>query len=210
MFHRSRFSKIKPPADLPTYSRVFFFCDVPVALRGWKEQPAEMSAKLVLSAAFGQGVFWVIGHDQLGLFMDPKAQFGVGRKVAECALVHLPQDETAAWVYKVVEISTDALRGVTEHWVYARHQMAPDVVAALLTPPLWTCGYEVSEKILGTILHPERVVTPDGIRLSVANTYGNLFRIAQDATMLATGGWLYDTFGHPLANLFRRVGRAVS
>lgn len=175
------------------------------ALDGWQHEPAEMAVKLELSAVCGQGVFWLLGYDQLGFFMKPRWEFGTGRWVARRVRRHLPAGAAVAWTVKAVELSTDALRAFTEAKVYERHRMTPDVMTAFLTPGLWTLGYEVPEKLLGVLLHPERVNRPDQVELSLACIYGSLFRYAQALALYYAGDALYAKLGQPQVNGLQRL-----
>lgn len=163
------------------------------AKKGWKNEPKEMLSKLAFSAVAGQGLFWRLGYDQLGLFMNPKAQMGLGQQIAEKVYEHLPKTDSVAWTIKAVEIATDAGKMPLEGALYAKYGYAPDVVAALVTQPLWS-ALETGEKITGSLLHPERVTTPDGVKLSLSCIYGSLFRYGLSAILLMYGPSLYSAF----------------
>lgn len=195
---------------MPNCVYCVFFRGARAAIHNWPRHPGEMAIKIGMSLVLGQGIFWVFGSDQLGFFMDPKLEFGVGERIAGWVVPHLPPGAVTAWTLKVIEILTDGLRAITEGAVYHQHQMAPDGVAAFFTPGIWTGIYEVGEKITGVIVHPERVDTAASMRLSVSNIYGSVFRYAMAAAMYKYGGRLYDYVidgSHYIGRLLGRTDR---
>lgn len=174
---------------------------------GWRADPAKMISKIIFSFFTGQGVFWLIGYDQLGLFMNPKVQLGLGQKVADSVYGRIPHTATTAWVVKVIEILTDAGKGPIEGAVYRRHGFAPDVVATALTQPFWST-IEAAEKTTGALLHPELVNQPEQVRLSLGCIYGSIFRYFQAAFYWLTGGIIYRSFGRPIETRLSRLAAA--
>jgi len=147
------------------------------AKQGWKENPARMASQIVVSFVVGgQAVWWIIGSDQLGFFMDPKWRFGIGPAVGQLVYTWLPHTAQIAWGIKALEITTDALRVLTDGAVYRRHGISTDVVVTAVTPTLWIWVYEVSEKLVGVFLYSGRVEDPAQVIQSLANIYGNLVR----------------------------------
>lgn len=159
------------------------------AARGWRSNPPRMIAQIIMSFIFGQGLFWRFGYDQLGVFMNPKKQFGLGERVAARVYPLIPPTPAAAWTIKVVEIATDFVRGPVEGALYTRHGMTPDAVADVFTQPLWSTA-EAAEKAIGAIMRPERVTTPEGVKLSLACIYGNVFRLGITGLLLLAGKYL--------------------
>lgn len=148
-----------------------------------------MFRKLITSFAVGQGLFWTFGYDQLGLFMNPKKQFGLGQKLARSVAKYLPATPRVTWLVKLVEIATDFGKMPLEGEVYKRYGICPDVVACAATQPLWSLA-EGIEKSLGVVLHPERVNTKQQLEVSLACIYGSIFRYGQAAALLYVGDWL--------------------
>lgn len=172
----------------------------------WREDPVKMGSKIVVGFAVGQGVFWLIGYDQLGLFMDTKKQFGIGAEIAEAVARRLPEGTAVYVTVKALEIITDALRIPIEGAVYRRYQFAPDIVATIVTQPLWTT-LEVAEKTAGVFLHPERVTDPKQLLVSIACIYGNLFRYVLAAVIWKKGDAIYRIIGGPLEGGVKRLLR---
>lgn len=172
------------------------------AVAGWRENPFRMVAQLVASTIVGQAVFWRIGYDQLGVAMDPKREFGVGGRIADTVARRLPQTPAVAWTLKFLEITTDLGKMPIEGVAYARHGIVPDVVACVVTQPLWS-GIEAIEKTLGTVTHPERVNTPEQIRLSLACIYGSLFRYGLGVGVIVFGAHLNRWLTNPIERLLR-------
>lgn len=154
-----------------------------------KTNPCRVVANIITGFIVGQAVFWRLGSDQLGLFMDPKIQFGQGQKIGTWVYENLPQTRTASWMLKFLEVGSDELRTQTEIWTYNRLGYCPDALAVLLTPQLWHI-FEIPEKLVGAIRRPERVLSREGTILSAQNTYGNLFRIAQVGVLAVFGTWI--------------------
>ena len=173
------------------------------ARNGWKNHPEEMAVKLGLSFIFGQGIFWVIGFDQLGLFMDPKIQLGLGQTIAAKVYRYLPATATVAWTIKALEILADAGKMPIEGAAYRRCGIVPDVVACAVTQPLWSL-IEMLEKTAGVILHPERVTHPEQVQLSLGCIYGSLFRYALAGGLYRYGNSVYGYLGEPIARRVRR------
>lgn len=48
----------------------------------WHANPEGMASRVITSAIVGQGVFWLLGSDQIGLFMNPKLRMGRGPSMA--------------------------------------------------------------------------------------------------------------------------------
>jgi hypothetical protein len=163
--------------------------------------------KTLFSFIVGQGVFWKLGYDQIGLFMKPKVQLGKGQQIADYIARRLPPDEKVAWTLKVVEVLTDLGKAPLEGALYKKHGYAPDAVATLATQPLWSV-LEAIEKATGAALHPERVNTPEQIRVSIGCIYGSLFRYAQVAALWAIGPQLYKAIGQPLESGFSNRTRS--
>jgi hypothetical protein len=170
---------------------------------GWRQRPGEMAIKLGLSALLGQGVFWLLGYDQLGFFMSPMKEFGLGHGIANHVADWLPTGQAVVWIVKGVEISTDAARIFIEGKLYLKRGYVPDVVATLATSPLWQC-YEVAEKLSGVLLHPERLNTRDQLVVSLACIYGNLFRYGLDAVLWFWGDDIYMGVRKGAPRLVRR------
>ncbi|MFA5197207.1 MAG: hypothetical protein WC437_02170 [Patescibacteria group bacterium] len=168
-----------------------------MARRGWKANPNEMLTKIIFSGIVGQGVFWLIGYDQLGTFMNPKVRMGFGRNVAEEAYKRIPHTPTMAWIIKITEILADAGKIPIEGAVYRKHGFTPDAVAALVTQPLWST-IETTEKFTGAVMHPERVSEPDQVKNSIGCIYGSFFRYLQAGVLLFTGIWIYRIIGKPM------------
>lgn len=155
---------------------MFIVSSLKHAANGWRTNPARMVAQIIVSGIVGQGIFWHFGYDQLGVAMDPKKQFGLGEVVAMKVYPHLPHTPAMAWSIKGVEIVTDFIRGPVEGALYMRSGITPDAVANVFTQPLWST-LEAAEKTVGAIVRPERVTTPEGVQLSLACIYGNIFRL---------------------------------
>lgn len=170
--------------------------------QGWRENPFRMIAQLVTSTIVGQALFWRIGYDQLGIAMDPKREFGVGAKLADKVASQLPDTARTAWTIKTVEILADLGKMPIEGQAYARHGITPDVVACAVTQPLWS-GIEAVEKTVGVLTHPERVNTPEQIRLSLACIYGSLVRYGLGFFVIATGKYLNRWLTNPIERLIR-------
>lgn len=177
------------------------------SLREWREHPMRMVARAIVSLLVGQGIFWKFGYDQLGIGMDPKVQLGTGVKLADRAANWLPETARVAWTLKAIEIVADAGKMPLEGKAFARHGIVPDVVAFLVTQPLWSL-IEALEKLVGAVRHPERVTTPEQIRLSIACIFGNCFRYVLAGFVIVTGGllnrWLTDPIERLLTKSLRR------
>lgn len=145
-----------------------------------------MFRKLVTSFVVGQGVFWTLGYDQLGLFMNPKKQFGLGQRIAKSIAKRLPSNQKMIWFVKLLEIGTDFGKMPLEGAVYKKYGICPDVVACATTQPFWSLA-EGLEKTLGVVLHPERVNNKKQLEVSLACIYGSLFRYGQSAALLYAG-----------------------
>lgn len=176
------------------------------SVAGWRQNPFRMLAQLIVSTIVGQALFWRVGYDQLGIGMDPKREFGVGSKLADKVASRLPNNATTAWVLKVIEILTDLGKMPIEGKAYARHGITPDVVACAVTQPAWS-AIEAVEKTRGAIVYPERVNTPEQIRLSLACIYGSLVRYALGFLVIATGKYLNRWLTDPIEKLLRLVFR---
>ena len=50
------------------------------AVNGWTHNPLVMVSKIAFSFLFGQAIFWIFGYDQIGIFMNPKKELGLGIK----------------------------------------------------------------------------------------------------------------------------------
>lgn len=174
---------------------------------GWRENPFRMIAQLVTSAIVGQALFWRVGYDQLGIAMDPKREFGAGIKIADKVANRLPNTVQTAWTIKAVEILADLGKMPIEGQAYVRHGITPDVVACVITQPLWS-GIEAAEKTVGVITHPERVNTPEQIRLSIACIYGSVVRYGLGFLVIMAGKqlnrWLTDPLERLLILLFKK------
>lgn len=169
---------------------------------GWRTNPIRMVAQLITSFIIGQGIFWHFGYDQLGIGMDPKKQFGAGIKIAEKVADKLPGTARAAWVIKFVEILCDLGKMPLEGRAFAKHGIVPDVVAAAVTQPTWS-GIEAAEKTLGVIMHPERVNTPEQIKLSLGCIYGSVFRYVLGSIVIVVGGHINRLLTNPIEQLLR-------
>jgi hypothetical protein len=175
------------------------------AASGWRQDPAKMAGKIGASFVVGQMIFWLIGSDQIGFFMDPKKRFGIGLRIGRAVNRRLPQTAIAAWTVKVIEVLTDAARMPIEGALYRRHGIVPDAVAAAVTQPAWT-AFEVAEKVSGVVLHPERINTPFQVEQSLANIYGSLFRYAQSAVLWYAGQAVNRHLSQRIANRLTAVG----
>lgn len=181
---------------------------VVIARDAWRDDPIKMTSKVVVSLAAGQSIGWLIGYDQLGLFMDTKKQFGIGAEVATAIVRYLPESTTVYGAIKALEILADAARIPIEGALFRRYQIVPDALAAVVTQPLWTT-FEVAEKVSGVILHPERVNDPDQAIVSLACVYGSVFRIAVSLVIWKKGDSIYRYLGQPLEHGLKRIfGRA--
>jgi hypothetical protein len=182
--------------------------NVRLAISGWKNEPEEMIAKAIVSFALGQGLYWKLGSDQLGISMDPKVTMGKGLSIGKVVYSRLPHTSEVAWGIKVIEIITDAARGPIEALVYERHGLTPDGVCTLITPPLWPY-IEALEKTHGAIKYPERVTLDAQVAQSLANIYGNLFRYGHTGVLLIAGDHvnkrLTPLVTRALQALFRKV-----
>lgn len=141
----------------------------------WREDPAKQVERAILSAMVGQGLSWGPGYDQLGVLMNTKVEFGLGQKLAKAIYAELPESPRVAWAIKIVEILADASRIPVEAKLYRDYGVTPDVVADLVTQPLWTV-IEVAEKAAGAIAYPERVVQSEAVKVSIGCIYGSAFR----------------------------------
>jgi hypothetical protein len=176
------------------------------AAQGWQNNPGEMVKDIAVSFIAGQGIYWVLGYDQFGFFMNPVKQVGRGDAIAGKVAARLPKTAVVAWVAKATEILSDALRIKLEGEAYRRHGVTPDFVATAVSSPLWQM-LEVSEKTMGAILHPERVTTPEGVKLSLACIYGNLFRYTLDAAYSYQGDKIKYVVGRGLDSVLRFPAR---
>lgn len=163
-----------------------------------------MIARAIVSALIGQGIFWRFGYDQLGIAMNPKRQFGVGIKVADVAARRLPSNAPMAWSLKVIEIIADAGKMPLEGKAIAKHGIVPDVVAFLIPQPWWSF-FETSEKLIGVMVHPERVNTPEQIRLSIGCIFGSCFRYLLAGIVITRGASLNRYLTLPIEKLLHRV-----
>lgn len=177
-------------------------------VHGWKTNPVRMIAQLIVSAVVGQVVFWKIGYDQLGVGMDPKKQFGLGVRIADDVARMLPDTAAVAWTVKALEITADFGKMPIEGAAYVRHGIVPDVVACAVTQPLWS-AIEGVEKTVGVLLHPERVHTPEQVRLSLGCIYGSMVRYALGAAVIVGGRHLNRFLTDPLERLIRLGLRAA-
>jgi hypothetical protein len=168
-----------------------------VAILGWQSDPVAMVAKVIFSLIFGQGVFWLLGYDQLGIFMSPFKQLGFGQTVANWVYDRIPATRNTAWAVKGLEILADFGKVPFEGAVYIRYGFVSDGLAALVTQPLWST-IETAEKLTGAIVYPERVFDPDQIRLSLGCIYGSLFRYGMALVMWFGGSALYGLVGTPI------------
>jgi len=141
----------------------------------WRDDPAKQVERAILSAIVGQGLSWGPGYDQLGVLMNTKVEFGLGQKVARAIFSELPESARVAWTVKIIEILMDASRIPVEAKLYRDYGVTPDIVADVVTQPLWTV-IEVAEKAAGAIAHPERVVQPEAVKVSIGCIYGSAFR----------------------------------
>jgi hypothetical protein len=178
--------------------------DVKAAIQLWKLEPAKATSQLATSAIVGQGIFWTLGYDQLGLFMNPKKQFGNGQAVASWLAPRIPLSTRSAWIIKGVEVLTDLSRGPAEAALMRRHGFTPDAVAWLVTQPLFSAVIETVEKIFGVFVHPERVVTQEQMELSLACIYGSLFRLIQTALLYSFGNVINRVLTKPIERFVRR------
>jgi hypothetical protein len=167
----------------------FFLSNLKSARRGWRDDPAEMAVKALLALVIGQ-TFWRLGYDQLGLFMNPRRQIGPGQALAAAVYRRLPPSPRTAWVIKALEITCDLSKLPIEGRLYRRRGFVCDVVATLVTQPLWS-GVEAAEKLLGVIIHPERVATPEQVRVSLGCIYGTAVRYTADLLIWRYGDRLY-------------------
>lgn len=157
-----------------------------LSVERWREDPARQLGKVALSAAAGQGVFWSIGYDQLGMLMDTKVQLGFGRRVADAVYTRLPQSPATPWVVKAMEIAMDASKIPVEGALCHRHGVVPDGVAALVSQPLWSV-LETAEKLAGALAHPERVTQPEAVKVSIGCIYGTSVRHVASILILLAG-----------------------
>jgi hypothetical protein len=145
-----------------------------LGLRRWREQPAATTTDAGFSL-IGQAMFWTVGQDFIGVGMMPKWLPGLGHKLAPSIQRRLPQTATIAWAVKVVEIASDATKIPIEGKMFAEEGFVPDGWAYLITQPLWS-WIEAVEKIVGVILHPERVNTSEQVSDSISSIYGTWTR----------------------------------
>ena len=177
------------------------------SLTEWRTNPRDMIARAVVSALIGQGIFWRFGYDQLGIGMDPKVQLGRGVQLADRVAEILPETATVAWSLKVIEIIADAGKMPLEGAALARHGLVPDVVAFLVPQPLWSL-IETFEKLVGAVKHPERVNTPEQIRLSLGCIFGSMFRYMLAGLVIMFGTYLNRFMTNPIERLLCRVRRS--
>jgi len=154
---------------------------------GWRQNPLRMVAQLVTSVIIGQGVFWLVGYDQLGISMNPTHQMGRLKLVAEKLAAKVPDDPLWAWLLKLAEIMADFGKCPIEAAVYLQHGIVSDGVAAAVTQPWWSV-IEGAEKLNGALMHPERVNTREQIALSIGCTIGSFFRYFLAAVVWLGGG----------------------
>lgn len=180
----------------------FIALGVRYAIHGWGTDPISMIVKIIFSFVFGQAIFWIIGYDQFGLFMDPKKQLGFGQRIAERIVGKLHQTAVLSWTVKLVEIITDAGKIATEGFLYIRSGFAPDALAVLITQPFFST-IETAEKITGAIVNPQRVNTKDQLRLSIGCIYGSLFRYVMAGFLWIFGTGIYRFLGLPVEVIIR-------
>jgi hypothetical protein len=180
----------------------FIILGVEYSVHGWTTNPAAMITKILFSFLFGQAIFWIIGYDQFGLFMDPKKQLGFGQRIAEWVANKLNRTNTLAWTVKIIEIITDAGKIVTEGFLYIRSGFAPDALAVLVTQPLFST-IETAEKITGAIVNPQKVNTDDQLKLSIGCIYGSLFRYFMAGFLWVFGTGIYQFLGLPVETIIR-------
>jgi hypothetical protein len=174
------------------------------SIQGWASDPVAMISKIIFSFIFGQAIFWIIGYDQFGLFMDPKKQLGFGQKVAKRLQSNIPLKPSTSWLIKVLEIVTDAGKIPIEGLLYIRYGFVPDALAATITQPLFST-IETAEKISGAIISPKKVNTSEQIRLSIGCIYGSLFRYLMAGLLWIFGTALYALVGIPIESIISRV-----
>jgi hypothetical protein len=178
------------------------------ARTGWKTNPQLMITNILLSFLFGQLIFEFLGYDQLGIFQHLGVQMGLGQKFAAWFYGFIPHVVWVAWLIKVVEILTDALKMPIEGRLYRRQGLVPDVVAAAVTQPLWS-GIEASEKLLGAILYPALVAHPDKILVSLGCIYGSCFRDLLAGMLWVCGNQIHKRIGRPIESGLHRLTRAL-
>lgn len=155
-----------------------------------------MVVKVLFSFAFGQAIFWRFGYDQIGIMMQPKVQLGFGQRLAEWVYDRIPHTTQAAWTLKALEILTDAGKIPIEGAIFRKHGFAPDALAVAATQPLFS-AIETAEKIAGAALYPQRVHTPEQMKVSIGCIYGSVFRYAMTAVLWKIGPKTYNIFGRP-------------
>lgn len=192
---------------------MFIVSNVKLAIDGWRTDPVRMIAQIPASFVVGQALFWPFGYDQLGLFMNPLVEFGNGERVAAAIYPLLPHTDMTAWTLKVIEILTDFARGPLEGVSYARHGLTPDALANVFTQPLFST-LEALEKLLGATIHPERVTTEAGTKLSLACIFGSLFRMGITVLIIVFGRYINYYLTRNIERAIHwsvgRVRRAVS
>jgi hypothetical protein len=174
-----------------------------------KERPAHFVSRVLVSFIVGQGVFWRVGYDQIGLFMDPKFEIGLGIRIANWIYEKLPPSPWMPWAVKSIEILADFGKVPIEGTVYRRHRVVPDGVAALVGQPLWSI-IETVEKVAGAVLHPERVVQPESIKVALGCIYGSLFRYACAAMIWFAGEKINRVLVDPIERALFRVARVFT
>lgn len=173
------------------------------AISGWREDRPLMIARIVVTFAVGQLVYWNAGgSDQFGVSMNPKKTVGLGPKVGQWVYPQLPHGSTTAWSLKAVEIVTDYGRGFTDGAVLRRHGITTDFLCVLIPAPWWPT-IEAAEKAHGAIKHPDRVTTEAQQIQSIANIWGNLYRFLHAALLWVVGGYIARVAVNPLAAWLR-------
>ena len=172
----------------------------------WHANPEGMASRVITSAIVGQGVFWLLGSDQIGLFMNPKLRMGRGPSIGRFVYSRLPHTKTTARTVKVIEILTDASRAPLEGALYRRHGITPDAIATLVTQPLWSL-IEAAEKIAGVVIHPERLEDDEQVIQSLANIYGNVFRWGLTGAIWAAASPINRRVSKPIEAKLRRTFR---
>lgn len=163
-----------------------------------------MVSRVAASFIIGQGVSWIFGYDQLGLSMEPKKEFGYGRRVSRWAQDNLEPEIEAVISLKLIEVTTELLKARLEAQCYARHGIVPDAVACAFSQPLWSY-MEAGEKAVSALARPYRTVEQDAVGLCIACTYGSLFRCGQAIVVLVIGDQINRVLSKPIEAGLRKL-----
>lgn len=175
-----------------------------VGVTSWKTDPFRMLADVLVSTVYGQGIFWTIGQDYIGVYMNPKLKPGLGHRLARLIKRQLPDNDALAWALKLIEIGLDATKIPVEGRLYAELGVIPDGWAALVTQPGWSY-IEVVEKTSGILLYPDRVTVPGNVEDSISSIYGTLVRHLGSAILWRYGPAIRTKLGDRIETGLHRL-----